>query len=74
MNKNQEKIELEKLSELLKKAPTDDGTLYGSLYDLYVLISIAKGVNSINNEKGTSIESLIKEREALYERYNRRFS
>ena len=74
MNKNQEKIELEKLSELLKKAPTDDGTLYGSLYDLYVLISIAKGVNSINNEKGTSIESLIKEREALYERYNRKFS
>ena len=74
MNKNQEKIELEKLSELLKKAPTDDGTLYGSLYDLYVLISIAKGVNSINNEKGTSIESLIKEREALYEKYNRKFS
>lgn len=74
MNKNQEKIELEKLSELLKKAPTDDGTLYGSLYDLYVLISIAKGVNSINNEKGTSIESLIKEREALYESYNRKFS
>ena len=74
MNKNQEKIELEKLSELLKKAPTDDGTLYGSLYDLYVLISIAKGVNSINNEKGTSIESLIKERETLYESYNRKFS
>ena len=35
MNKNQEKIELEKLSELLKKAPTDDGTFYGLLYDLF---------------------------------------
>lgn len=74
MNKNQENIEIQKLSELLKKAPTDDGTFYGSLYDLYVLISIAKGVNSINTEKGTSIESLIKEREALYESYNRKFS
>ena len=31
-----EDIPMEKISELLKKAPTDDGTFYGSLYDLYV--------------------------------------
>lgn len=73
MNKNQENIEIEKLSELLKKAPTDDGTFYGSLYDLYVLIGIAKGVNDINNGSGTPIKDLIKEREALYESYSRKF-
>lgn len=73
MNKNQENIEIEKLSELLKKAPTDDGTFYGSFYDLYVLIGIAKGVNDINQGNGTPIKDLIKEREALYEGYSRKF-
>lgn len=73
MNKNQENIEIEKLSELIKKAPTDDGTFYSSLYDLYVLIGIAKGVNDINQGNGTPIKDLIKEREALYESYSRKF-
>ena len=36
MNNNQEDFSMEKISELLKKAPTDDGTFYGSIYDLYV--------------------------------------
>ena len=31
-----EDIYIEKITELLKKAPTDDGTFYSSLYDLYV--------------------------------------
>lgn len=73
MKEEQEKIEIEKISELLKKAQTDDGTFYGSLYDLYVLIGIAKGVNSINHGNGISLENLRKEREALYESYSRRF-
>ena len=73
MKEEQEKIEIEKISELLKNAQTDDGTLYGSLYDLYVLIGIAKGVNNINYGKGISIEEFLKEREAIYESYNRRF-
>lgn len=73
MNTNKEKVLTEKINELLKKAPTDDGTFYGSLYDLYVLIGIAKGVNDINEGKGVSVEDMIKEREALYESYNRRF-
>ena len=72
MNKNQEKIEIEKLSELIKKAPTDDGTFYGALYDLYVLIGIAKGVNSINHGNSISLEELHKEMEALYERTSRK--
>ncbi len=73
MKEEQEKIEIEKISELLKKAQTDDGTFYGSLYDLYVLIGIVKGVNSINHGNGISLENLRKEREALYESYSRRF-
>ena len=73
MKEEQEKIEIEKISELLKKAQTDDGTFYGSLYDLYVLIGIVKGVNSINHGNGISLENLRKERESLYESYSRRF-
>ncbi len=72
MNKNQENIEIEKLSVLLKKAPTDDGTFYGSLYDLYVLIGIAKGVNDINQGNSITLEELHKEMEALYESTSRR--
>ena len=44
-----ENISIGKISELLKNAPTDDGTFYGCLYDLYVLIGIVKGVSDINN-------------------------
>ena len=72
MNKNQENIEIEKLSVLLKKATTDDGTFYGSLYDLYVLIGIAKGVNDINRGNTITLEELHKEMEALYESTSRR--
>ena len=72
MNKNQENIQIEKLSVLLKKAPTDDGTFYGSLYDLYVLIGIAKGVDSIKHGHSISLEELHKEMEALYESTSRR--
>ena len=35
MKEEQEKIEIEKISELLKKTQTDDGTFYGLLYDLF---------------------------------------
>ena len=59
-----ENISIGKISELLKNAPTDDGTFYGCLYDLYVFIGIVKGV---------SLEELEKEREALYENYSRNF-
>ena len=73
MKEEQEKIEIEKISELLKKAQTDDGTFYGSLYDLYVLIGIVKGVNSINHGNGISLEELDREMEALHENTSRRF-
>ena len=68
-----ENISMKKISEMLKEAPTDDGTFYGSLYDLYVFIGIVKGVSDINNENGITLEELEKEREALYENYSRNF-
>lgn len=68
-----ENISIEKISELLKNAPTDDGTFYGCLYDLYVFIGIAKGVSDINSENGITLEEHEKEMEALYEYYNRKF-
>lgn len=73
MNNNEENISIEKISELLKKAPTDDGTLYSAIYDLHVLIGIAKGVDDINKGHGIPIEDFIMEREAMYARNNRRF-
>ena len=67
-----EDISMEKISELLKKAPTDDGTFYGSLYDLYVFIGLAKGVDDIKNGRTISLEKLEKEMEELHENSSRR--
>lgn len=79
MKKTKENINIEKISELLKKAPTDDGTFYGAIYDLNVFIGIVRGVNSIVSGKGMTLEEFNKEREALYEQTlskcnSRRFS
>lgn len=73
MNKNQENIEVEKIVELLKNCPEDDGTFLGCLYNLYFFIGISKGVDDMNNGRGMTLEEFKKEREALYERYSRRF-
>ena len=73
MKFSNENIKIDSIIELLKKCSTDDGTFSGSLYDLYVLIGIAKGVNDINQGKGISLQELRTEREALYERNNRKF-
>lgn len=76
MNENQrknEEIELEKINVLLKNAKTDDGTFYGSLYDLYVFIGLVKGVNDIKQGNSVPIKDFIKEREALYGDCSRRF-
>ena len=73
MNNNEEKIKIEKICDLLRNAPTDDGTFYSAIYDLYVFIGITKGVDDINNGRGIPLEEFNKEREALYESYSRRF-
>lgn len=68
-----EDISMEKISELLKKAPTDDGTFYGSLYDLYVFIGLTKSADDIKNGRTITLVELEKEMEALYERSSKRF-
>ena len=68
MSANQENIKIEKISELLKKAPTDDGTLY----DLYFFIEITKGILDINNNKGISLEESRERMIQKYENYNRK--
>ena len=70
---NKEDICMEKISELLKKSQTDDGTFYGAIYDLYLFIGIAKGMNDIKNGRGITLEELHKEMEELYESTSRRF-
>ena len=68
-----EDIPMEKISELLKKAPTDDGTFYGSLYDLYVFIGLVKSADDIKNGRTITLEQLKKEMEALYDSSSKRF-
>ncbi len=70
---NKEEVSIEKINELLKKSETDDGTFYGALYDLYLLIGIAKGIDDIKNGRGITLEELHKEMEELYESTSRRF-
>lgn len=72
MNIEKEDIKLDKIVDLLKNSE-DDGTFLDSLYDLYFFINITKGVDDIRNGRGTTLEEFKKEREALYESYNRRF-
>ena len=68
-----ENIQMEKIIELLKKSE-DDGTFYGSIYNLYLLIGIAKGVDDIRNGRGVTLEELHKEMEELYGSTSRRSS
>ena len=66
-----EDIPMKKIVELLKKSE-DDGTFYGTIYNLYVLIGIAKGADNIRNGTGTTLEELHREMEALYESTSRK--
>lgn len=66
-------IQMEKISELLKKAPTDDGTFYGSLYDLYVFIGLVKSADDIRNGRGMTIEESRERIMKKYENSNTRY-
>ena len=74
MKKFNEDVWVGKLTELYKNSKTDDGTLYGALYDLYVLIEISKGINEIKFGNGTPIEEFCVEREIFYESYSRKLN
>jgi hypothetical protein len=73
MKTQNENIEIEKIVNLLKKSE-DSETFFDSLYNLYVLIGIAKGVDEMNQKKGVPLEDFLSEREALYENYSRKLS
>ncbi len=68
-----EDIKLEKIVKLLEQNLEENNTLYDNIYNLYVLIGIAKGVHDIRNGRGMTLEEFNKEREELYERYSRKF-
>ena len=72
MKEQNEEIKIEKIVDLLRKSKENE-TFFYSLYNLYLLIGIAKGINEINQGKGIPLENFLAEREALYENYNRRF-
>ena len=72
MNKVNEKIEIGKIKELLKNAE-DNGSFYDSLYELYVILGIKKGVQDIKNGNCITLQQFNAEREALYESASRRF-
>lgn len=74
MDLQKENIHLEKIAELLKKAPTDDGTFCTSLYDLYVFICMAKGISNISSGEYITLEEFNAEIEVLHESYNRQSS
>lgn len=68
-----EDIKLEKIVKLLEQNPEENNTLYDNIYNLYVLIGIAKGIDEMRKGQGMTLEEFNKEREKLYERYSRRF-
>ena len=72
MSVPKEDIKMDKIVNLLKKSKNDT-SFYDVLYDLYVYIGIAKGVNDIRNGNGITLEEFNKEMEELHESYSRRF-
>lgn len=72
MKEEQEEFSIEKISILLRKSKSDDGTFLDSLYNLYILIGITKGMDDVRNGRGITLEELDKEMEEKYESYNRR--
>lgn len=73
INTNKESISIEKISELLKKSETDDGTFYSSLYDLYFFIGILKGINDVNNDRALTLEESRERMMKKYESYNTKY-
>ena len=73
MSLPKEDIKFEKIIKLLEKNSKANNTLFDNIYNLYVLIGIAKGVDEMKKGQGMTLEEFNKKREELYGRYNRRF-
>ena len=72
MKKQNQKIKIEKIVDLLRNSDENE-TFCDSLYNLYVLIGIDKGVNEMNQGEGIPLEDFLAEREEFYEHYSRKF-
>ena len=68
-----EKIDIGKIDELLENTPTDDGTFYGVLYDLYFFIGILKGIDDANNGREMTLEESRERMMYKYANYNARY-
>ncbi len=68
-----ENVQMGKIVKLLENAPTDDGTLYSSIYDLYVFIGLAKGVDDMRNGRGMTLEESRERMMKKYANYNTRY-
>lgn len=67
-----ESIEMDKIINLLKKSE-DDGTFIDTIYDLYVLMGIAKGIDDSRNGMGMTVkesrERMMKKYDTYYTKY-----
>lgn len=63
---------MEKIINLLKKSE-DDGTFLDTIYDLYVLMGIAKGVDDARNGRGITVEESRERMMKKYDTYNTRY-
>ena len=68
-----ENVQIGKIVKLLENAPTDDGTLYSSIYDLCVFIGLAKGVDDMRNGRGMTLEESRERMMKKYANYNTRY-
>lgn len=68
-----ENVQMGKIVKLLENAPADDGTLYSSIYDLYVFIGLAKGVDDMRNGRGMTLEESRERMMKKYANYNTRY-
>lgn len=68
----QENISIEKIIDILKKSE-DDGTFYDSLYNLYILMGIAKGIDDVKDGKEMTIEESRERMMQKYETYTAKY-
>lgn len=72
MKTNQENVSIEKIIDILKKSE-DDGTFYDSLYNLYILIGITKGIDDVRNGREMTIEESRERMMLKYETYTAKY-
>lgn len=72
MQIEKENIKMEKIVNLLNNSK-DSETFLDLLYDLYLFIGIAKGVDDVRNGRGMTLEESRERMMQKYETYNTRY-